>query len=122
MGIVVGRLSVGKGWGKTPEEKIKEKISHYCNSGYSQSVIYRRNVRSLSKERQRNAGDLDGLVSSVIEDLTFILTNVFRVKPEVKAWTETDPSHEGLYILFMSAEVTINGVTYDASNYVKIGE
>lgn len=120
MGIVVGRLSVGKGWAKTVEEKIAEKIDHYCHSGYSQSVVFKGNVRSLSKRRQEFNTELEGLSSSVKEDLTFILKNVFRVEPSVEVETRPNAEREGVYDLIIAASVTINGVEYDASKYVKV--
>lgn len=122
---VVGTVST-RGWAITPEERIRELINHFTESGFSQSVIYRGKIKSLSYLRASHSDDPAGLADAVRESLTELLQNVFSAEGgtvEVEASTEPDGQSEVVYALVITALVTINGIRYDIHDSVRlIGE
>lgn len=122
---VVGTVST-RGWAVTPEERIRELINHFTESGFSQSVLYRGKIKSLSYLRAQYSEDPSGLADAVRESLTELLQNVFGPEGgtvEVDTSTEPDGQSEVVYILVISALVTINGTRYDIHDSVRlIGE
>lgn len=122
---VVGTVST-RGWAITPEERIRELINHFTESGFSQSVIYRGKIKSLSYLRASYSDDPAALADAVRESLTELLQNVFGAEGgtvEVEASTEPDGQSEVVYALVITALVTINGIRYDIHDSVRlIGE
>lgn len=118
--IVVGTLS-SRGWARTPEEKIREVMNSYTESGFSQSVIYRNNIRSYSYARQICAQqDPDTLREYVENDLKILYGNVFPEKVSVEAeivYSETEPEKWALKI---AIEIYENGIPYSAEKYVNV--
>ena len=122
---VVGTVST-RGWAITPEERIREIINHFTESGYSQSVIYRGNIKSLSYLRASYMEDPVALAEAVRDSLKELLTNVFGAEGgvvDVEVTTESDRQSEVVYVLVISAMVTIDGNRYDIHDSVRlIGE
>ncbi len=122
---VVGTVST-RGWAVTPEERIREIINHFTESGFSQSVIYRGKIKSLSYLRACYLEDPASLADEVRDALTELLKNVFGPEGgtvEVETSTEPDGQSEVVYVLVITAMVTINGNRYDIHDSVRlIGE
>lgn len=121
---VVGTLST-RGWARTPEEKLREIINHFTESGYSQSVLYRGNIKSLSYLRAMYIEDPAALAENVQLSLTTLIRNVFAETSnlvEVEVNTASDRDSEVVYRLMISARVTIAGQKYDAYDSVDIKE
>lgn len=121
---VVGTLST-RGWARTPEEKLRELINHFTESGYSQSVLYKGNIKSLSYLRANYLDDPAALVENVQKSLTTLLRNVFsepNCEVSVEVSTESEAGSEVVYRLVISARVIIDGQKYDAYDSVEIKE
>lgn len=121
---VVGTLST-RGWARTPEEKIRELINHFTESGYSQSVLYKGSIKSLSYLRAAYIEDPTALAEEVQKSLTTLLRNVFFEPDsvvEVEVTSEADRGSEVVYRLVITARVTVAGKKYDVYDSVEIKE
>lgn len=121
---VVGTLST-RGWARTPEEKIRELINHFTESGYSQSVLYKGSIKSLSYLRAAYIEDPTALAEEVQKSLTTLLRNVFFEPDsvvEVEVTSEADRGSEVIYRLVITARVTVAGQKYDVYDSVEIKE
>lgn len=121
---VVGTLST-RGWARTPEEKIRELINHYTESGYSQSVLYKGNIKSLSYIRALHQNDPAALAEEVQNSLIGLLRNVFSEtynEVDVDVAAESDNGSDVIFRLVISARVTIHGQRFDAYDVVAIKE
>lgn len=117
--IVVGSLSV-RGWAATPEEKIREVMNNYTEAGFSQSVIYQGNVKSLEHARFRTEQDMDALKREVKNDLVALYGNVFPEGVEVNADVQQQEDSDVRYILYIEVKVTEQGQSYSAEKYVNV--
>lgn len=118
--IVVGTLST-RGWARTPEEKIREVMNNYTEAGYSQSVIYRDNIRSYSYARQMcTQQDPDTLREYVENDLIILYGNVFPEKVSVTAEVVYDETETEKWKLKIAIEIYDNGIPYSAEKYVNV--
>ena len=121
---VVGTLST-RGWARTPEEKIRELINHFTESGYSQSVLYKGSIKSLSYLRAAYIEDPTALAEEVQKSLTTLLRNVFFEPDsvvEVEVTSEADRGSEVVYRLVITARVPVAGQKYDVYDSVEIKE
>ena len=114
---VVGTLSV-RGWAKTPEDRIRELMNHYTESGASQSVIYRGNIKSLAYTRAMLAQQPDAMASQVQADLIALYSSNFEdVECDVDVTYEEDSDVR--FNLNINLRVMYNGAWMDAVNYVE---
>lgn len=122
---IVGTVST-RGWARTPEEMIREAINHFTEAGYSQTVLYRGKIKSLSMLRAMHVQSPEDLADAVRDNLTALLGNIFSAdggKVEVDVTTESDGQSEVVYMLVIAARVTLNNQQYDVANNVRlIGE
>lgn len=118
--IVVGTLST-RGWAKTPEEKIREVMNNYTESGYSQSVVYRGHIRSYAYARQQCAQqDPETLAEYVNADLLVLYGNVFPEKVSVETEVVYDEVQTERFALKIAVEIYDNGIPYSAEKYVNV--
>ncbi len=117
--IVVGSLSV-RGWAVTPEEKIREVMNNYTEAGFSQSVIYQGNIKSLEHARFRTEQDMDALKREVKNDLLSLYGNIFPEKVEVNTDVVAQEESDVRFTLFIEVKVTSQGQTYSAEKYVNV--
>lgn len=117
MKIVVGTVST-RGWAKTPEEKIHGIMNNYTESGYSQSVIYRGNIRSLAYAEQSLSQDPDAMAAKIAEDLTALYGAVFPEGCDVNVTWSWEENSNTRFNVQMAISVVENGKRYDASRYI----
>ncbi|AEP83858.1 hypothetical protein EXP36_00320 [Salmonella enterica subsp. enterica serovar Weltevreden] len=117
--IAVGTLST-RGWARTPQEKARELMNHYTESGYSQSVVYRGNIKSLAYTQAVFAQDPDGMVAQIKMDLENLYGNVFPAGVEVETSWEFLKDSDVRYRIFISVRVqeVADGEWYDVERYV----
>ncbi|ENC1563158.1 hypothetical protein ABKB65_000943 [Salmonella enterica subsp. enterica serovar Bareilly] len=117
--IAVGTLST-RGWARTPQEKARELMNHYTESGYSQSVVYRGNIKSLAYTQAVFAQDPDGMVAQIKMDLESLYGNVFPAGVEVETSWEFLKDSDVRYRIFISVRVqeVADGEWYDVERYV----
>lgn len=117
--IAVGTLST-RGWARTPQEKARELMNHYTESGYSQSVVYRGNIKSLAYTQALYAQDPDGMVAQIKSDLEKLYGNVFPAGVEVATSWEFLENSDVRYRVFISVRVqeVTDGEWYDVERYV----
>lgn len=117
--IVVGTLST-RGWAITPEEKIREVMNNYTEAGFSQSVIYQGNIKSLEHARYRTEQDPEALKSEVKKDLLSLYGNIFPDGVEVNTSIEEDPESDVRVKLIIEVLVTEGTTTYSVEKYVNV--
>lgn len=118
MVVAVGTVST-RGWAITPKDKIRELMNNYTESGQSQSIVYRGNIRSMAAAQADHSQNPDALAETVQSDLLALYGNVFgadNVKCNVD-WTWVEDS-DVRYKLIIELKVTENGSDYDAAQYV----
>ncbi|AWN08964.1 hypothetical protein MLDJOKPK_00140 [Salmonella phage SPAsTU] len=117
--IAVGTLST-RGWARTPPEKVRELMNHYTEAGYSQSVVYQGNIKSLAYTQAVYAQDPDGMVAQIKTDLEKLYGNVFPVAVEVETSWQYLPDSDVRYRIYISVRVqdVVDGEWYDAERYV----
>ncbi|QVW55180.1 hypothetical protein pEaSNUABM29_00136 [Erwinia phage pEa_SNUABM_29] len=116
--IAVGTLST-RGWARTPQEKIRELMNHYTEAGYSQSVIYQKNVKSLAYTQAVFAQDPDGMANQIKTDLENLYGNVFPEGVEVETSWDYMPDSDVRFRIYIALRVSEQGVWYDAERYVE---
>jgi len=118
MVVAVGTVST-RGWAKTPKDKIRELMNHYTESGQSQSIVFRGNIRSMAAAQADHSQNPDALAEQVNADLLALYGNVFgtdNVECNVDwAWVEDS---DVKFKLIIELKVTENGKDYDAAQYV----
>lgn len=113
---VVPELGAG-GWVEDPIEQLNLLFGHMLSADYSQSNIYRGNVTSIQYLIANHQDDPTNLKSAVDAALTEYLGRYFDTVT-VETYTGDDTERE--YVLFISADVTRNGVTYSLSKAAKV--
>ncbi|QVW56178.1 hypothetical protein pEaSNUABM6_00042 [Erwinia phage pEa_SNUABM_6] len=121
MVVAVGTLST-RGWAITTGDKITELMNHYTESGFSQSVIYRGNIKSFSYRCAAFAQDPEELASKVQQDLVALYGAVFPAGTEVECTYEYLADSDVRYRLIISLRVlpVANGDWVDAMRYVNV--
>ncbi|MGL5397244.1 MAG: hypothetical protein ACRDBQ_18505 [Shewanella sp.] len=122
MGIVVGRLST-LGWATTLKEKFNAVMDNYTESGYSQSVLYRGNVKSYAHALAMYSQDPESLAFQVQSDLLSLYKSVFPYGAEVEVVAQADGDETSIrYKIVISVRVreTPDGQWYDASSYIEV--
>ncbi|QVW28539.1 hypothetical protein pEaSNUABM8_00042 [Erwinia phage pEa_SNUABM_8] len=119
MVIAVGTVST-RGWAKTTKEKVKELMNHYTEAGYSQSVIYRGNVKSYAWACAQYAQDPDYLASQVETDLKRLYGNVFPEGVACDVTFRFIDSNQIKYSIDISLRVMVDGEWYDSTNALEV--
>lgn len=121
MGIAVGTVST-RGWARTTKEKITELMNHYTEAGYSQSVVYRDNIKSYAFACAQYAQQPDLLADQVTSDLTRLFGNVFPEGVQVDTSYQFIDSNEIKYRIVISLRVMENGEWYDATRAINVNK
>ncbi len=119
MVIAVGTVST-RGWAKTTKEKITELMNHYTEAGYSQSVIYRGNVKSYAWSCAQYAQYPDLLAQQVEADLKRLYGNVFPEGAEAEVNYEFIDSNQIKYRIVISLRVMVNGEWVDSTKAIEV--
>lgn len=117
--IAVGTLST-RGWAKTTSEKITELMNHYTEAGWSQSVIYRGNIKSYAFTVAQYYQQPEMLCSQVETDLLRLFGNVFTEGVEVEARYEFVQDSDIRFNVIISLRVKVNGEWVDATRSVNV--
>ncbi|ANZ48877.1 hypothetical protein HOV30_gp027 [Erwinia phage Derbicus] len=117
--IVVGTLST-RGWAVTAEEKIREVMNNYTEAGFSQSVLYQGNIKSLEHARFRTEQDMDALRSEVKKDLESLYGNIFPDGVLVNTQVIQEDESDVRYRLYIEVEVTEGENRYSIEKYVNV--
>ncbi|QXO09748.1 hypothetical protein pEaSNUABM38_00026 [Erwinia phage pEa_SNUABM_38] len=117
--IVVGTLST-RGWAVTAEEKIREVMNNYTEAGFSQSVLYQGNIKSLEHARFRTEQDMDALRSEVKKDLESLYGNIFPDGVLVNTQVVQEDESDVRYRLYIEVEVTEGENRYSIEKYVNV--
>ncbi|QXO09462.1 hypothetical protein pEaSNUABM11_00038 [Erwinia phage pEa_SNUABM_11] len=122
MPTAVGTLST-RGWAFTAEDKIRELMNHYTESGASQTVIYRGKIKSLAYTKAMNAQNPDNMATAVQTDLLALYGAVFNDADSINVECTVDVTYEQdsdvRFNLNINLRVRVNGVWMDAVNYVE---
>lgn len=118
MPIAVGTVST-RGWARTPREKIRELMNHYTESGYSQSMLYQGNIKSMAKAQQLFSQDPDGLANQIKKDLEWLYGNVFPEGVEVQTSWEFLNGSDVRYRINIALRVMSGGEWIDVERYVE---
>lgn len=119
MVIAVGTVST-RGWARTTKEKITELMNHYTEAGYSQSVIYRDNIKSYSWSCAQYAQQPDLLAQQVEADLRRLYGNVFPEGAEAEASYQFIDANQLKYRIVISVRVMVNGEWFDATKALEV--
>lgn len=119
MVIAVGTVST-RGWAKTTKEKITELMNHYTEAGYSQSVIYRDNIKSYSWSCAQYAQQPDLLAQQVEADLRRLYGNVFPEGAEAEVNYQFIDSNQIKYRIVISVRVMVGGEWFDATKALEV--
>lgn len=119
MAIAVGTVST-RGWARTTSEKITELMNNYTEAGYSQSVIYRDNIKSYAFAVAQYCQQPDLLCQQVEADLRRLYGNVFTEGVEVETAYEFLPDSDIRYRVVISLRVKVNGEWVDATRSVNV--
>ncbi|ECF3006354.1 hypothetical protein F0D22_24255 [Salmonella enterica subsp. enterica] len=117
--IVVGTLST-RGWATTAEEKIREVMNNYTEAGFSQSIIYQGNIKSLEHARFRTEQDPEALRSEVKKDLLSLYGNIFPDGVHVNTFIQEDPESDVRLKLIIEVQVTEGTEQYSIEKYVEV--
>ena len=117
--IVVGTLST-RGWATTAEEKIREVMNNYTEDGFSQSIIYQGNIKSLEHARFRTEQDPEALRSEVKKDLLSLYGNIFPDGVQVNTFIQEDPESDIRLKLIIEVQVTEGTEQYSIEKYVEV--
>ncbi|EBS0563391.1 hypothetical protein DTU56_09690 [Salmonella enterica subsp. enterica serovar Muenchen] len=117
--IVVGTLST-RGWATTAEEKIREVMNNYTEAGFSQSIIYQGNIKSLEHARFRTEQDPEALRSEVKKDLLSLYGNIFPDGVQVNTFIQEDPESDIRLKLIIEVQVTEGTEQYSIEKYVEV--
>lgn len=122
MPTAVGTLST-RGWAKTPEDMIRELMNHYTESGFSQSAVYRGQIKSLAYSKAVYAQQPDSMATAVQNDLLSLYGAVFNVGETINVECSVDVTYETdsdvRFNLNINLRVRYNDVWMDAVNYVE---
>lgn len=121
MVIAVGTIST-RGWAKTTKDKITELMNHYTEAGYSQSQIYRDNIKSYSFACAQYAQQPDLLASQVEADLKRLFGAVFPEGVQAEASYQFLDDNEIRYRIIISLRVMADGEWYDATRSVNVNK
>ena len=113
---VVGSMGYN-GWATTVEDKTKEIIMAYRAVNADQSIIFKGSIISLGKTYQESNHDPDLFCTKVQDDLGRLLSYNFGDGCRVNA--EYKEVEDGRYEVFISAEVRVNGKSYDLGTILK---
>lgn len=119
MPIAVGTLST-RGWARTPQEKIRELMNHYTESGVSQSIVYAGNIKSMAAQQANYAQDPDGMAAQVKNDLNELYGNIFPEGVEVDVEPSFLVDSTVRFQLNIELRVTDGGKEYDAVRFVHV--
>ncbi|ANZ48330.1 hypothetical protein BIZ78_gp245 [Erwinia phage vB_EamM_Caitlin] len=119
MVIAVGTVST-RGWAKTTKEKITELMNHYTEAGYSQSVIYRDNIKSYSWSCAQYAQQPELLVQQVEADLRRLYGNVFPEGAEADVNYEFINDNKIKYRVIISLRVMVDGEWFDVTKALEV--
>ena len=119
MPIAVGTLST-RGWARTPQEKIRELMNHYTESGVSQSIVYAGNIKSMAAQQANYAQDPDGMAAQVKNDLNELYGNIFPEGVEVDVEPSFLADSTVRFQLNIELRVTDGGKEYDAVRFVHV--
>lgn len=119
MVIAVGTVST-RGWARTTKEKITELMNHYTEAGYSQSVIYRDNIKSYSWSCAQYAQQPDLLAQQVEADLRRLYGNVFPEGAEAEVNYQFIDANQIKYRIVISVRVMVDGEWFDATKALEV--
>lgn len=121
MGIVVGRLST-LGWATTLQDKFNAVMNNYTEAGYSQSVLYRGNIKSYAHALAMYSQDPESLAAQVKADLLTLYKSVFPYGAETDVNIQYDDDSEIKYTVAISVRVREypDGPWQDGVRYLEV--
>lgn len=119
MVVAVGTLST-RGWAKTTKEQVTELFNHYTESGHSQSVIYRDNIKSYAFTLAQYYQHPELMTSQIETDLRNLFSSIFPEGVDVTSTWKWDTDSDVRYVITIALRVMRNGEWYDATRSVNV--